>query len=90
MGLKKNTPVNQVWLLNQVLLNQEKLTLKKSKKFWDLSILVAKQKCCKIRRRYSSSPLYVSGSGWELYGDMFYLNKYLFKNVTFQSKSINH
>ena len=39
---QKLAPVNQVWLLNQVLLNQEKLTLLKPMKFWDQSIMVAK------------------------------------------------
>ena len=38
----KIAPLHQVWLLNQVLLNQEKLILKKPIKFWDLGIMVVK------------------------------------------------
>ena len=39
---QKIAPVNQVWLLNQVLLYQEKSILLKPIKFWDLGIMVAK------------------------------------------------
>ena len=39
---QKIAPVNQVWLLNQVLLYQEKLTLQKPINFLDLGIIVAK------------------------------------------------
>ena len=35
-------PVNQVLLLNQVLLNQKKLTLQRPMKVWDQSIMAAK------------------------------------------------
>ena len=39
---QKIKPVKQVQLLNQVLLYQKKLTLKKPKEFWVLGIIVAK------------------------------------------------
>ena len=39
---QKRAPVNQIWLWNQVLLNQEKLTLQKPIKIWDQGILAAK------------------------------------------------
>ena len=39
---EKIVPVNPVWLLNWMLLNQEKLTLQKPKKFWGQSIMAAK------------------------------------------------
>ena len=41
---QKIVPVNQVWLLDQMLLNQEKLTLQKLVQYWDQGIPAAKSK----------------------------------------------